>query len=65
MAELLLRMLVRAGETVHNPFSMGHQYVRPQRGDAAKDLQRVTGDMRRVGADLKKTAQDELRRHGK
>lgn len=65
MAEVLLKMLARAGQTIQNPFSMGGDYIRPRRGEIARDLGRVTGDMKSVGKDLKKAAQRELQRHGK
>lgn len=64
MAELLLRVLARAGQTIQNPFSTGRDYVRPQRGEIARDFQKVVKDMNTVNKDLKKTVQRELQRHG-
>lgn len=63
MAELLLRVLARAGQTIQNPFLMGRDYVRPERGEIARDYQKVVKDMSVVSKDLKKTAQRELQRH--
>lgn len=63
MAELLLRALARAGQTMPNPFSTGRDYVRPQRGEIARDFQRVAKDMNTVSKDLDKTVQRELQRH--
>ena len=65
MSELILRALSRAGRTINNPFSMGGEYVRPQHGDAQRDLYKVTGDMRKVGNDLRTVAKRELKPHGK
>ena len=63
MAELLLRVLARAGQTIPNPFSTGRDYVRPQRGEIARDFHKVAQDMNMVSKDLKKTVQRELQRH--
>jgi hypothetical protein len=65
MAEILLRALARAGRSINNPFAMGGAYVLPKQGDAQKDFGRISGDMRRVGEDLKKTAEKALKQHGK
>ena len=65
MAELLLKMLERAGQAIHNPFAMGRDYVRPQPGEITKDFHRVARDMKAVGGDLKTTVQRELQRYGK
>lgn len=59
----LIHWLKRAGETVQNPFS-ARPYLRPQRGDAANDFTRLTGDMRKVGNDLRKVSRRELRQYG-
>ncbi len=60
----LLRLLDRAGESLSNPFA-GRDYVRPRRGDAARDFMRISGDMRTVGTDLRRVAQQELQHHGR
>lgn len=65
MAELLLRVLARAGQTIYNPFSMGGEYVRPQKGDLARDFGRIAGDMRIVGADLTTVAVREVSKQPK
>lgn len=63
MAELLLRVLKRAGQVVNNPFAMNEGYTLPKRGDAQKDLQRVANDFYAVTKDLNKTANRELKEH--
>ena len=65
MTQLLLRVLARAGQTLHNPFDMGREYVRPKRGDAQHDLEKISRDMQKVGIDLKKVAKRELTLSGK
>lgn len=55
----LLRLLARAGESLSNPFAV-RDYVLPRHGDAARDFMRISGDMRTVGADLRRVAQREL-----
>lgn len=60
----LLRWLARAGESLSNPF-VGRDYVLPRHGDAARDFTRISGDMRTVGADLRRVARQELQRHGR
>ena len=60
----LLRLLARAGESLSNPF-VGRSYVQPRHGDAARDFARISGDMRTVGADLRRVAQQELQHHGR
>lgn len=65
MTALVLRLLERASRAVPNPFNMGAEYVRPARGDAQRDFQKIAGDMGRVGKDLKTVSQRELARHGK
>ena len=60
MAEVLLRALMRAGRTLNNPFAMGGSYVVPQQGDAQRDFAKITGDMRKVGRDLRKTTNKAL-----
>lgn len=64
MAELLLRVLARAGQTIHNPFSMGRSYIKPRPGEINRDFQKVAKDMSSIGKDMKKTAQRELQGHG-
>lgn len=65
MAELLLRVLARAGHAINNPFSMGSEYVRPRHGDMTRDFHRVARDMKTVGSDLRKVAKKELAQNGK
>lgn len=65
MTKVLLRVLSRAGQSIHNPFAVGNSYVIPKRGDAAGDFQAVTRDMKRVGEDLRVVTTRELKRHGK
>lgn len=62
MAIRFLRWLSRAGYTLASPMVSGGEYVRPRRGDAAKDWVRLSGDMRAVGQDLRRTAEAELQR---
>jgi hypothetical protein len=64
MAEAILKMLANAGKALNNPFSAG-EYVKPTRGDVARDTRTVLGDMKKVGADLKKVTKRELASHGK
>ena len=65
MTEVILRALMQAGRAINNPFAMNTGYVLPQRGDARADLGKVVGDMRTVGKDLEKTANQEVKRHGR
>lgn len=65
MTELILRALARAGRTINNPFAMGGDYVRPRPGDAQRDYEKISQDMRRIGSDLKRVASRELERHDK
>lgn len=55
-----MRILVRSGAFLTNPFYPDRGYHRPRRGDARNDFGRIVGDMRRVGADMTKTANREL-----
>lgn len=64
MAETLLRFLARAGAGIPSPFLPERQYVRPQRGDAAKDSILINRDMGKIGSDLRKVAKKELAKHG-
>jgi hypothetical protein len=65
MSELILKALRQAGRAIHNPFAMNAGYVLPRHGDSRNDAIRLSGDMRVIGSDLKKTATQELKRHGK
>jgi hypothetical protein len=65
MSERLLKALARAGRSIHNPFFAGGEYVRPKNGDAQKDFQRITGDMKVIAKNLTNVADRELRRHVK
>jgi hypothetical protein len=65
MAEILLRVLYKAGRTINNPFSMGGSYVEPRRGDAQKDIVKIVGDMRQVGQDLRKKSDQTFKQYGK
>ncbi len=65
MAELLFRVLARAGQTVNNPFSMNGGYTLPRPGDSRHDFSKIAADMGKVGSDLRKTARMELLRRGK
>jgi hypothetical protein len=64
MAKMFFRSLMQAGRVINNPFTMNNGYVLPKHGDAQLDLAKVVGDMRAVGRDLKKTALQEVKRHG-
>lgn len=65
MAGRLFRWLARAGYSLASPVAADSEYVRPRRGDTARDLTRLSGDMRAVGQDLRRTAQAELERCGR
>ena len=65
MTQLFLRALSKAGRAINNPFAMGGSYVLPKQGDAARDFTKIVGDMRKVGADLKKVAGKALAQDGK
>ncbi|WP_194945177.1 hypothetical protein [Limnohabitans sp. DM1] len=65
MSELILKVLRQAGRAIHNPFAMNNGYVLPRNGDARIDAIKLSGDMRVVGRDLKKTATQALQRHAK
>jgi hypothetical protein len=65
MSKLIFRWLANAGTALQWPMDPGRDYVRPRRGDQARDLDRVVGDMAKIGGDLRKTATNELARHGK
>ncbi len=59
-----MRFLARSGAVFVNPFQPQRNYRRPHSGDAAKDFARISGDMRRVGSDLRRTSLKELAKHG-
>jgi hypothetical protein len=40
-------------------------YVKPRRGDSRHDFSQITSSMRKVGSDLRKTADKELQAYGK
>lgn len=65
MSKRLIRWLSHAGAVLSLPLGSRAEYLRPKRGDNARDLAVVVGDMAKVGADLRLTAGKELRRHGK
>ena len=53
MTAFVLRRLERTSRAVPNPFNMGPECVRPARGDAQRDFQKIAGDMGRLGKNLK------------
>jgi hypothetical protein len=63
MSELILKVLRQAGRAIHNPFAMNNGYILPRHGDTQSDAIKLSGDMRVIGNDLKKTATQELNRH--
>ena len=63
MSELIFKVLKQAGRAIQNPFAMNNGYILPQHGDTRKDAIRLSGDMRNIGRDLKKSAVEELKRH--
>jgi hypothetical protein len=63
MAELLLRILKRAGQTVNNPFAMNDGYTLPKHGEAQLDWQAVSGDFYKVSKELNKVVNRELKEH--
>ena len=65
MTKYLLRALLKAGQVFENPFKMNSGYMIPSRRDARNDFARVVGDMRKVGADLRSSADKELNTHGR
>lgn len=60
MAEVLLRLLTKAGQQIPNPFGSERQYVKPRLGDGAGDSRTLIGDMSKIGGDLRKVAKREL-----
>lgn len=61
----LFRYLTRSGLVFGGSFYAPHDYLRPRRGDAANDFSKIMGDMRNVGADARKAAAAELKKHDK
>lgn len=59
----LLKILMRAGQTVSLAPYTERGYVRPSRGSQASDMRRMVGDMRMVGTDMRKVATKEIEKH--
>ena len=60
MAEVFLRLLTKAGQQIPNPFGSERQYVKPRAGDSAGDARTLTGDMSKIGGDLRNVTKREL-----
>ena len=59
----LLRILMKAGQTISLTPYTERAYVRPVRGAQTSDMRRMLGDMRAVGSDLQRLANRELQTH--
>ncbi len=59
----LIRILSKSGIVFTNPFHPARAYQRPRRGDARNDFSRIVGDMRYVGADMRRVADQELSKY--
>lgn len=59
----IIKILSRSGIVFANPFHPVCAYKRPRRGDARNDFAVLTGDMKNVGTDMRKVADQELSRY--
>lgn len=59
----IMRFLARSGAAITNPFHPQRNYIRPRAGDASRDFGKISGDMRRVGEDLRKVTLKECAKY--
>ena len=65
MGQAFLKMLAGAGRSFSISVAGDGSYIRPTQGDSRQDFARISGDMKRVGTDLRKVASKELAKRGK